>query len=171
MRITISEETKIKVWNFLKENNIANRGIADGTKQQQYIGMLGEYCVKRFFKVDTEFSKGFDGGFDLEYNDQKIDVKTMGRNVDMKPDYVHNFSGLQKHFKCDLYIFTSLNKKTSDLTICGWVTKEELFERSEKFKKGTKRYRTNGTFTLLKCTTYEIKNKDLNPINDLITKI
>jgi len=104
----------------------------------------------------------------LTINDLKVDVKTMGRNVDMKPDYVHNFNGLQKHFKCDLYIFTSLNKKKSEVTVCGWVTKEQLFERSEKFKKGTKRYRDDGTVTVLKCTTYEIKNKDLNPINELL---
>jgi hypothetical protein len=92
----------------------------------------------------------------------------MGRNVDMKPDYVHNFIGLQKQFKCDIYIFTSLNKKKSELTVCGWVTKEELFERAEKFKKGTKRYRDDGTHTLLKATTYEIKNKNLNSIKDLL---
>ena len=168
MRITITEVEKNKVWDFLKTNNVGNRGEADGLRIHQYIGLLGEMKVHQAFKMPFTFSDGFDGGFDMEINGLKADVKTMGRNVNMKPDYVHNFSGLQKHFKCDLYIFTSLNKKTSEVTICGWVTKEELFEKSEKFKKGTKRYRDNGTVTVLKCTTYEIKNKDLNDIKELL---
>tara|TARA_R110001632_G_scaffold95637_2_gene201770 strand:- start:9510 stop:10019 length:510 start_codon:yes stop_codon:yes gene_type:complete len=168
MRVTITEDEKNQVWDFLRSNNIANRGVADGNRIEQYIGLLGEMKVHQLFKLPFEFSEGFDGGFDLEINGLKADVKTMGRNVDMKPDYVHNFNGLQKHFKCDIYIFTSLNKKTSEVTICGWVTKDELFERSDKFKKGTKRYRDDGTHTLLRCTTYEIKNKDLNPIKDLL---
>tara|TARA_R110000787_G_scaffold108992_1_gene217429 strand:- start:832 stop:1338 length:507 start_codon:yes stop_codon:yes gene_type:complete len=168
MRITITQDEKTKIWDYLRTNNIANRGVADGNKTEQYIGLLGEMKVHQLFKMPFEFSDGFDGGFDMEINGLKADVKTMGRNVDMKPDYVHNFNGLQKHFKCDLYIFTSLNKKKSELTICGWVTKEELFERAEKFKKGTKRYRDDGTHTLLRCTTYEIRNKDLNDIKGLL---
>jgi hypothetical protein len=168
MRITITEDEKNKVWDYLKTNNIGQRGDADGLKVHQYIGLLGEMKVHQAFGIPFEFGQGFDGGFDMVLNDKKVDVKTMGRNVNMKPDYVHNFIGLQKHFKCDIYIFTSLNKKTSEVTICGWVTKEQLFERAEKFKKGTKRYRDDGTYTLLKATTYEIKNKDLNNIKDLL---
>lgn len=168
MRVKISENSKNLVWNFLKDNNVGKRGIADGSKTEQYIGLLGELITKQTFGIETTLEAGFDGGYDFILDKKKVDVKTMGRNVDMKPDYVHNFNALQKHFKCDLYIFTSLNKKTYELTICGWVTKEELFERSEKFKKGTKRYRDNGTYTLLKSATYEIKNKDLNPIKDLL---
>lgn len=168
MKIKISEQNKILVWNFLKENNIGQRGVGDGNKTEQYIGLLGEITTKKAFGLDIKLEAGFDGGFDFKLNDQKVDVKTMGRNVDMKPDYVHNFNALQKHFKCDLYIFTSLNKKNYELTICGWVTKEQLFERSEKFKKGTKRLRDNGTYTTFKSPAYEIKNKDLNPIEDLL---
>tara|TARA_R110000822_G_scaffold252692_3_gene379324 strand:+ start:3044 stop:3553 length:510 start_codon:yes stop_codon:yes gene_type:complete len=168
MRVKITQENKMLVWNFLKENNIAQRGVGDGSKTEQYIGLLGEVTTKRLFGVDTELKPGFDGGFDFKFNGQKIDVKTMGRNVDMKPSYVHNFGALQKHFKCDVYIFTSLNKKTSELTICGWVTKKELLERGEKFKKGSKRLRDNGTYTVFKAPVYEIKDKDLNPIKDLL---
>ena len=139
MRITITEDEKNQVWDFLKTNNIANRGVADGSRIEQYIGLLGEMKAHQLFKIPFEFSKGFDGGYDMEINGLKADVKTMGRNVDMKPDYVHNFNGLQKHF-----------------------------ERAKKFKKGSKRYRDDGTYTTFKCTTYEIKNKDLNPIKDLM---
>lgn len=168
MRITITQEEKNKVWEFLKNNDIGNRGDFDGKKVHQYIGLLGEMKVHQLFKQDFEFKDDFDGGYDMMLGDKKVDIKTMGRNVNIKPDYVHNFSGLQKHFKCDIYIFASLNKKTSDVSACGWVTKEELFERAEKFKKGTKRQRDNGTFTVFGCTTYEIKNKDLNDISLLL---
>ena len=36
--------------------------------------------------------------------------------------------GYQKDFDCDAYIFCTLCKRTSELYIDGWVTKEELFE-------------------------------------------
>jgi len=167
MRIKLSSELKESVWNYVKENDLGKRYTANGSKQEQYVGMLGETAVKNHFKIKTDPSEGFDGGYDFEYYGRKIDVKTMGRTVDPRPEFVNNFIAYQKNLQADTYIFTSLNKRTSELFILGWVTKDELLERGEKFKKGTERTRTDGTTFKLKAPTYEIKNSDLNPMSTL----
>lgn len=168
MIIKVSEETKIMAWEFLQKNNIGNRSVGNGNMIEQFVGLIGEIEVKKLFGKPIDLIAGFDGGFDFELNGKRIDVKTMGRNVDVKDDYVNNFIGYQKHFDCDIYIFCSLNKKKNELTICGWVTKKELFEMSEMYEEGTERKRSDGTSFLTKAPLYEIKNNQLNNINKLL---
>ena len=165
--IPISDDIKRSVWNFLKNNNIGNRGKADGNKSEQYVGLLGETVVKNYLGVDNTFSSGFDGGYDLHYNGMKIDVKTMGRTVNPKPYYVNNFIAYQSDFKCDAYIFCSINKKTSELTICGWVTKDELLDLACLYEEGAIRTRSDGTTFKMKAPTYEIKNSMLKSIETI----
>ena len=64
--------------------------------------------------------------------------------------------------------FNSLNKKTNNLEICGWVTKDELINKSSFYKKGDVRNRDNGTCFKMKADTYEIENRLLNKINLLL---
>jgi hypothetical protein len=154
MNLKIPKELKVKCWNFLKKNNLGNRLEANGNKEQQFVGLIGEIMVVNLFGLEYKFSQGFDGGFDFIYKGKRIDVKTMGRTVEPKPYFVNNFIAFQKDFNCDYYIFTSLNKKTNELTICGYLSKEDLL-------KGTKRTRTNGTSFILKTDTYEIENFNL----------
>ena len=161
MNLKIPKELKVKCWNFLKKNNLGNRLEANGNKEQQFVGLIGEIMVVNLFGLEYKFSQGFDGGFDFIYKGKKIDVKTMGRTVDPKPYFVNNFIAFQKDFNCDYYIFTSLNKKTNELTICGYLSKEDLLKKSTLYKKGTKRTRTNGTSFILKADTYEIENFNL----------
>ena len=169
MRIKLGSELKADVWEFLKHNKVGKRPKGgNGSKTQAYTGLLGEVAVKRLFGKDDTLSEGFDGGFDFEHKGMKIDVKTTGRIVTPRPYYAHNFMGYQKDFDCDAYIFCTLCKKTSELYIDGWVTKEELFERSEKFKKGSIRKRDDGTELKLKATGYEILIENLNPLEKLL---
>ena len=161
MNLKIPKELKVKCWNFLKKNNLGNRLEANGNKEQQFVGLIGEIMVVNLFGLEYKFSQGFDGGFDFIYKGKRIDVKTMGRTVDPKPYFVNNFIAFQKDFNCDYYIFTSLNKKTNELTICGYLSKEDLLKKSTLYKKGTKRTRTNGTSFILKADTYEIENFNL----------
>ena len=161
MNLKIPKELKVKCWDFLKKNNLGNRLEANGNKEQQFVGLIGEIMVVNLFGLEYKFSQGFDGGFDFIYKGKKIDVKTMGRTVDPKPYFVNNFIAFQKDFNCDYYIFTSLNKKTNELTICGYLSKEDLLKKSTLYKKGTKRTRTNGTSFILKADTYEIENFNL----------
>jgi hypothetical protein len=161
MNLKIPKELKVKCWNFLKKNNLGNRLEANGNKEQQFVGLIGEIMVVNLFGLEYKFSQGFDGGFDFIYKGKRIDVKTMGRTVEPKPYFVNNFIAFQKDFNCDYYIFTSLNKKTNELTICGYLSKEDLLKKSTLYKKGTKRTRTNGTSFILKTDTYEIENFNL----------
>ena len=168
MIFKISNDLKIQCWEFLKNNNLGNRHTANGNKEQQLVGLIGEIITKKYFGVKHKWVNGFDGGFDFIYNNKKIDVKTMGRNVTPKKFYVNNFIALQKDFDCDYYIFTSLNKIKNELCICGYVSKKELLEKSILYKKGAIRHRENGTTFKMKADTYEIKNNLLNEIKKLL---
>jgi hypothetical protein len=167
MILDVDSKLKKEVWSFLKENNIGNRSNANGNKEEQFVGLLGEILVKRHLNIEHNYSNGFDGGYDFIYKGKKFDVKTMGRNVDPKDYYVNNFICYQLDYECDGYVFCSLNKKTNKLTICGWVTKEELKSKGELFIKGQTRQRTDGSTFKLKAPTLEIKNNKLNNIKDL----
>lgn len=165
--LNIPYDTKRTVWNFLKHNNVGNRGKADGNKEEQYVGLLGETMVKNYLGVDDVLRNGFDGGYDIEFKGMKIDVKTMGRKVNPKLHYVNNFISYQSDFNCCAYIFCSINKLTSELTICGWLTKKQLFSRACLYKEGAIRTRSDGTTFKMKAPTYEIKNSMLNGIETI----
>ena len=165
--LSISDDIKRTVWAFLKNNNVGKRGKSDGSKEEQYVGLLGETIVKNYLGVDNSITIGFDGGYDLEYNGMKIDVKTMGRTVNPRPYYVNNFISYQSDFDCDAYIFCSINKKTSELTICGWITKEDLLSKACLFEEGAIRERSDGSTFEMKAPTYEIKNSMLNSIETI----
>ena len=170
MILNIDNDLKIKCWDFLSKNNMGNRHSANGNKEQQFVGLLGEITIKNYFGVKHNWVNGFDGGYDFIYNNKKIDVKTMGRNVTPKDFYVNNFISFQKNFHCDYYIFTSLNKKTNELFICGYLSKKDLLEKATLYKKGTIRNRENGTTFKMKTDTYEIKNSFLNQIKYFINE-
>tara|TARA_R100000664_G_C2661158_1_gene77309 strand:+ start:48 stop:554 length:507 start_codon:yes stop_codon:yes gene_type:complete len=168
MKIFIPKKIKETCWKFLSNHTLGNRGIADGNKKEQFVGLVGEVLTKEIFGIKHKFENGFDGGFDFKYQNKKIDVKTMSRIVDIKDHYVHNFIAFQQNYNCDVYIFNSINKKTNELTICGWVTKKELKERSIFYKKGTIRKRSDGSSFKMKADTFEIKNNMLNNIKELL---
>ncbi len=168
MILDITEELKLKCWNYLQNNNMGNRHSANGNKEQQFVGLVGEILTKNLFNIKHKFTQGFDGGYDFVYKKQKIDIKTMGRTVNVKDYFVHNFIAFQENYNCDLYIFNSLNKKNNKLNICGWITKKDLLNKSMFYKKGTIRKRSNGTSFKMKADTYEIKNNQLNNIKELI---
>jgi len=168
MILNIPYELKLKCWDYLSENNMGNRHSANGNREQQFVGLLGEVITKDVFGLKHKYKSGFDGGFDMRYKGKKIDVKTMGRTVDMKPYFVHNFIGFQKEFDCDIYIFNSLNKTTNKKEICGWITKDNLIKKSCFYKEGDVRNRDNGTCFKMKADTYEIENRLLNKINLLL---
>jgi len=168
MNIDIPKDLKLKCWNYLQKNNMGNRHSANGNKENQLVGLIGEVLTKKLFNIEHKFINGFDGGYDFIYNENKTDVKTMGRNVNMKDDYVHHLIAFQKNFDCEIYIFNSINKRKNILQICGWVTKSQLLERSDFIPKGTERLRNNGTKFLLKTDGYFIKNNKLNNIKELL---
>ena len=145
-------------------HNFGQRGVADGNRQQQMTGIVGQSVVADLFGLPlVDGSTGPDGGMDILYRDMKIDIKTMGRNVPVlnKPRYVNNFLSLQKHFPTDLYLFTSLNKATNVLTIIGWTTKQAMMRDADFHKKGQYRHRDDGSKFKTFADLYEIENQFL----------
>jgi hypothetical protein len=159
---------KQKIWNWLQSNNVANRGKFDGDKTKQLIGLLGEFETHNYLLgYYPELKFGFDNGIDIIYNKKKIDVKTMGRNVDCKPHFANNFLECQINYESNYIIFTSINLKNNTFQICGYLHKDNLKKKGILIKKGDKRFRDNGTFFIVQENFYEINNESLTSIHDL----
>lgn len=166
------EDNFIKHAVWLVDNvNYGQRGEADGDKRQQVRGMLGQCIVMDMLGYDLpQITQGHDGGVDFVYDGLKVDVKTMGRQCDPRPDYVNNVIGLQTHFPVDAYVFCSINRKAITLTVCGWIEKEDFMRLADYTPKGGTRVRADGTTFETKAHLYEIANSkiyDVNSINDL----
>ena len=146
----------------LAQYNFGKRGVADGTPDQQLTGIIGQSVVLDLFSLPwVDGSSGFDEGVDMVYQGLSIDVKTMGRTTGVRPYYVNNFIGLQKDYRVDAYIFGSLNKKTNEFTLVGWLPKKELLKRASFFKKGSIRKRSDGSTFETFADLYEIENRKL----------
>ena len=69
----INIDLKNKIWEWLKTNNIANRGEFDGNKENQLVGLIGEYEVHNLLLgYYPEFKNGFDGGIDIIYKNKSM---------------------------------------------------------------------------------------------------
>ncbi len=174
-KIKVSNKIIDYATSLVKVHNFGNRGVADGNAEEQLTGIIGQSTIQTMFHVDLiTGDEGFDHGEDLEYFELSIDVKTMGRSTDVKEYYVNNFIALQKDYPTDVFIFCSYYKEKKELTVCGWLAKNELDEKAKFFKKGTKRYRSDKTWFKTKADLYEIPNKNLHKIkspNDLKSQL
>lgn len=136
---------------------------SDGTYEQQLFGVIGQnILLNAAGKKLMQPSVGHDGGVDLFLFDKKFDVKTMGRSVDPKIDFVNNFMESQIKFDVDGYIFTSINKVAMRIAICGWLPKQDLEVKSMRFSKGERRTRNDGSFFDCKANMLEVSNENLN---------
>ena len=171
MILNIPSNLKLQCWDYLSKNNMGNRHSANGNKEQQLTGIIGQCVVMELFQLEYINGKdGFDNGIDIVYTNIfgsiSLDVKTMGRTTSVKPNYTNNFIALQDYFNPEGYIFCSYNKLNKVLTICGWITKQEFINKRRLYPKGTIRERSNGTTFETKADLYEIDVIDLNDIMD-----
>lgn len=165
IQLNIPRELKVKIWKYLQDNNIGQRGNADGNQEEQYVGLLGEYTIKHYLGMKMDFAGGFDGGFDLtDADEKKWDVKTMGRMVEPQPHYVNNLIASQLNYDCDYYLFCSLNKRTSVLTVCGYISTTNFKKIADFNPEGKKISRDDGTTFKMKTDNYTIANEDLCPV-------
>ena len=174
-KVKVSDRVKAHCQDQIARYNFGMRSQANGTREQQYTGILGQCTILELLgKELINGADGCDDGEDLNFEGLSIDVKTMGRTTDVRPDFVNNFIALQMKFQTDLYIFCSLNKKNEELTICGWIPKSEFLKKASFFPKGTTRRRTDGTSFQTFADLYEIKNTELydaSSIQELFRKI
>jgi len=76
----------------LTTHNFGHRYTANGNYEQQLTGIIGQSVVMEIFGLGfIDGSSGFDHGVDIYFEGLKIDVKTMGRTTDVKPNYTNNF--------------------------------------------------------------------------------
>lgn len=148
---------------FIEKNNLGMRNdSSNGTKEQQLVGVIGQNMMALALgKPFMQATEGHDGGVDFVVHGKKIDIKTMGRTVAPKLEYVNNVIASQTKYDVDGYVFASLNTTNSKLTICGWLPKATFLFSAKHYPKGTIRERTNNTTFELKADTYEIQNEDL----------
>ncbi|TXD52649.1 MULTISPECIES: hypothetical protein [unclassified Polaribacter] len=157
----ILQHCKKQVENY----NFGQRFTANGTKQQQLTGIIGQSTVMQIFNQSfINGSEGFDNGIDMLYNNLKIDIKTMGRTTDVRANYTNNFLKLQDYFETEIYIFCSHHKNKQEITICGWIDKEEFIRKRKLYPKGSIRKRFNQTTFKTFADLYEIENHQLNDI-------
>ena len=160
----ILDYSQAQVNNF----NFGQRGYAYGTKEQQLVGVIGQTVIQDLLGLPwVSGEHGFDNGIDFELNNQRFDVKTMGRTVPMRSYFVHNFLGLQLSYDVDVLVFCSFNKTNNVLTACGYLYKQEIKEKADFFKSGQKRYRSDGTYFVLRTDLYEVPQSRLNTLNSI----
>ena len=157
----------------IEKYNFGQRLTANGNKEQQLTGIIGQSVVMDLFDLGYINGKdGFDNGIDIVYTNIfgsiSLDVKTMGRTTSVKPNYTNNFIALQDYFNLNAYIFCSYNKLNNILTICGWITKQEFINKRKFYPKGEVRQRSNGTTFETKADLYEIDVIDLNDVIDIL---
>jgi len=160
----VKNEIMEECWKVVNRKNFGNRGFFDGSKISQFVGLIGEVAILQIFGKQKDFD-GFDGGYDLEHNGLKIDIKTMGRIRPVKSFYVYNLLEVQfNSFDPDVYIISSLNKNNRTLTVCGWIFHDDVPEASTFKPAGSETIRSDGTVLKITTAGYELPMNKLNPV-------
>lgn len=172
-KIAVQLNVLAEIERYLSTHNLGNRGVEDGDRRKQLVGLLGEILVIERLIGSTvnleDRQDGFDGGFDLMYKGYRIDVKTMERKSFVRPEFVNNFYIMQEAYDSDIIVFCSYHATENILEICGWIFKKDLTRLGIFYKSGTERRRTDGSSFLFRQDNYEIKNKDLKHIRTLLS--
>ena len=136
---------------------------SDGTEIQQLFGVIGQNMVLQALgKPMMEPSNRHDGGIDFEIFGKRVDIKTMGRNVPPRLDFVNNFMVSQMAFNVDVIMFASINRMDMRFSLCGWIPKENLLQRAVLHKKGSTRTRDDQSTFIMKADSFEIPNYHLH---------
>jgi len=148
---------------LVNENNFGQRGVFDGSKRKQFIGVVAENTIRHYLDIELMKPKGgFDGGWDIIYKGLKTDIKCTDRVSYPKLHFANNIWQEQVKYKNEAYIFSSLHYTDKVLTICGWIDKEDFKKRAVFYKKGTIRKKDNGDTFPCKGDYWEILNSELN---------
>lgn len=151
---------------LVNNNNFGQRGHADGTKEMQRIGLIGETVIADLLGQPRPRGTGNDGGHDVIINNSLVDVKTMGRTVPMRSDFVHNFFEVQVRNVCDVLLFCSFNRNNDTLTVCGWLDKADLKRLGTYHRAGDERRRSDGSTFTLRSGLWEVPQSALEPLHE-----
>lgn len=109
-----------------------------------YAGRLGELALAKHLSV-SELQDN--SGYDIIFNDKKIEVKTKRRATRPKNSYTVNVAKTSRHQKPDYYAFLSLEYADRDsggnysdlqhIWLCGYKSQADFFDVAEFWPKGT----------------------------------
>ena len=122
--------------------------------------MLGQTVMADGIGEPRPEAVGFDNGIDFIIFGHTVDLKTMGRTTNVGRGYVNNLVASQLGYATEVYVFSSINKKTSVMTFCGVLHKAGF--GNFFIPKGTARTRYDGTKFITKVDMYEIPNSELS---------
>jgi len=171
MKLRLTEKTKNHVWKYLNTHNIANRGSVDGSKQNQFVGLVGELAVYNYlygYTLDLFIKDdGFDGGWDISYNNLKIDVKTKERSVPARPEFACDVLESQIKYRADCYVFCNFIGDGESVEICGYITKKDFLKKAVYIGAMQSVSRSDGTSFINKAGVFSVLIKDLSNIGEL----
>lgn len=137
-----------------------------GTPEQQLTGMICENAVKDALNLPlVKEGSEPDAGWDFAWNGQRIDVKGQTRTCDPRITFACNFMARQLSRTCDYLLFTSYNKLTDNVTVCGIISKQKFLDTATYFPAGTQRPKADGTTFTMNQAMYEIAINQLSPLN------
>jgi hypothetical protein len=145
-----------------KELPIRNKNYHIVPDGRNYTGFVGEKAVADLLKCQHKPSYEYD--LILE-DGRTVDCKTFTNKYYPRDDFECHVMKKGRQQTCDMYLFCSYNKETNLLFVCGYMPRDEFYERAKEIKKGDKsdinniRYRADG---------YIIKIGDLYPVEDLL---
>lgn len=133
-------------------------------EQRQFFGFLGETLVCDLLGLPRSAFKGYDGGWDIDYQGLRIDVKTRTGTVAYQKNFVHNVAGRQSVFDAQAYLFLYYNRTGGYFHVCGWLKKGDFYERATFTPSGGTRTRNDGSVLTVKgpAGMYEVEQKDLD---------
>ncbi len=165
-KVKVKNEILQHCQNQINYYNFGQRSVANGNREQQLTGIIGQCVVMEMFEQGyIDGSTGCDDGTDISVLGCSVDVKTMGRTTDVRSNYVNNFIALQLKFSTDIFIFCSYHKLKQEITVCGWIPKAEFLQKASFFPKGSTRTRFDGSTFQTFADLYEIRNDLLNDVN------
>ena len=169
--VIVPEEQRARIWKYLGRHSLANRGRFDGSRKDQYIGLLGEYVVRQYLGIDVEeyrSKEGFDDGVDIVANNgMTIDVKTISSRSAVRPHFQVNIAATQKSYNVHMYVFCHHNTKNNETTICGWRSKKMYFEDATYMAKGEQKVLDNGAVLTYRAASYDLRISQLHDIEEL----
>ena len=167
MKIPITETIKEHADLILSVKNFGNRKAGfNGSKTMQRTGIIGELIIYKVLDLPFPTYESFTFT-DIEINNKKINIKTMGRNYFMRSGWVHNLVKFQVPHLVDYIVFNNYNKAQETMEIDGWLDKKTILDNMDKWSqaKGNIRERDDGTFLQMGTNNIEVPTEVLNKIN------
>tara|TARA_R100000781_G_scaffold14905_2_gene12276 strand:- start:299 stop:847 length:549 start_codon:yes stop_codon:yes gene_type:complete len=140
----------------------------NGSRTMQRTGVIGELMIYKALDLPLPTYEKF-SFTDIEINNKKIDIKTMGRKYFMRSGWVHNLVRFQVPHLVDYIVFNNYNRAQETMEIDGWLDKKTILDNMDKWgqAKGNIRERDDGTFLQMGTNNIEVPTEVLNKINTI----